>query len=139
MTEEKTTQATRNPLDMMLDLVDGVVRGGLNIVSLPLGLLPAETNQQIRQTISNATTAVMDVPREISRTVQGVVDQAFSGTGEVSLPRFEEIGDRVRDFTDRMAKSAQEVGNAMSSGISGATKDATTAGGKVDEWVEKKK
>jgi hypothetical protein len=98
-------------------------------------LLPTETNQQVRQTICNATTAIMDVPREISRTAQGVVDQAFSGSGEISLPRFEEVGDRVRDFTDRMAKSAQEVGNA----VSGGAKDAPASGGKVDEWVEKKK
>ncbi len=136
MSEQKTQEnTTANPLDMMLGVVDGVVRGGLNIVSLPLGLLPTETNQQVRQTICNATTTIMDVPREISRTAQGVVDQAFSGSGEVSLPRFEEIGDRVRDFTDRMAKSAQEVGDA----VTGEAKETPAAGGKVDEWVEKKK
>mgnify|MGYP006302379481 CR=1 FL=1 len=143
MTEQKTetTSAQINPLNVMLGLVDGVVRTGLSIASIPLGVLPADTNQKIRGAVSDVTNTVMDVPRGLSNTAQNVVDQAFGGSGkELEFPRIEEIGDRVREFTDRMAKSAQEVGNAVSSSVSGsAGSGEKKSGEKVDEWVEKKK
>lgn len=140
MTETKNTETQANsPIDMVLGLVDGIVRGGLSIVSIPLGLLPAESNKQIRQAISNVATTVLEVPKELSKASEGFVDQIMSGSGEIRLPRVEEIGERAREFTDRMAKAAQDVGNAVTTSVSSATEGAGQADKKVDQWVEKKK
>lgn len=133
MTETKKTETQANsPVDMVLGLVDGIVRGGLSIVSIPLGLLPAESNKQIRQAVANVADAVLEVPKELSKASENLVEQVMSGSGEISLPRVEEIGERAREFTDRMAKAAQDVGNAVTTTVNSSTE-------KVDEWVDKKK
>lgn len=133
MTETKNTETQANsPVDMVLGLVDGIVRGGLSIISLPLGLLPAESNKQIRQAVANVATTVLEVPKELSKASENFVDQIMSGSAEISLPRVEEIGERAREFTNRMAKAAQDVGNAVTTTVSSSTE-------KVDEWVDKNK
>lgn len=143
MTQEKetTTGTDINPLNIVLGLVEGVVRGGLAVVSVPLSLLPADTNQQVRKTVYNVTNSVMEVPRELSRMTQDFVDQVSSGSSEISLPRVEEITERAREFTDRITKSVQDVGNSVTNSDSGSTasQGKTKPAAQADEWVEKKK
>jgi hypothetical protein len=148
MSEEKGTESTEisaktdNPLDFMLGVVDGVIRGGLTAASIPLSFLPPESNRRVRQAMANAASTMLEIPREISKAAGSLVDQMSGDSGpgnQFSLPRFEEIGERAREFTDRMSKSVQDIGNTVTSTMNKTSQEMTQQLGKVDEWVEKKK
>jgi hypothetical protein len=164
MTEQKTigqsvTEMIEAPIGMMTGLVDGLIRNALGIMSIPMNILPEDARQQARMAVCEAATAVLAIPKEVSKWGENAVEQIYgSDEPTIQLPRVEEIADRAREFTDRIARATQEVGNMVTStasAVAGSVTPATSGstGGTAapapapaatgskskDQWVEKKK
>jgi hypothetical protein len=119
-------------------LIGGTVRLSLSAASLPLTLLPSGTRRRVRRAIAEGARAIVSIPTEISNISERVVDDIFSGTEPtLTLPNTDQIGERARAFTERLARAADEFGVSVGR-IANQTADGVErTAARVDEWVEK--
>lgn len=137
MSEQKVRSA-EGLIGMAAGLVGKVSRVNLTIVSAPLVLLPKATRRRVRRAIAETARAVIVIPRELSDASVRMVDRLFEGEeAESALPRVEEVAERARGFTDRLAKAAEEFGVSVGRATRRAGASAEQVVAKVDEWVEK--
>jgi len=121
-------------------LVGGTVRLGLTATSIPLALLPSGTRRHVRRAIAEAARAIIAIPTEISNASERVVDNIFSGaepTSGLNLPSADQLGERARAFTSRLARAADEFGSSIGRVATQAVDNVERTAARVDEWVEK--
>jgi len=119
-------------------LVGGTVRLGLSTVSIPLSLLPIGTRKRVRTAIAEAARAIIAIPTEISNVSERVVDDIFSGAEPtLNLPSADQLGERARAFTSRLARAADEFGTSIGRVANQAVDGVERTAARVDEWVEK--
>ncbi len=134
-----TEQASQvNISKLAVGLVGNVTRVALTVVSVPLVVLPQESRQRVRKAVADASLAIVALPRELSDMGEKLVEQAYEGKIEApQLPRVEEVTDRVRNFTERMGRAAQEFTSSVANATSRAGDAVEQTAARVDEWVEK--
>ncbi|NNJ13033.1 hypothetical protein EKD04_022160 [Chloroflexales bacterium ZM16-3] len=119
-------------------LIGGAVRLSLTAVSTPLILLPSNTRTRVRHAMAETARAIVAIPKEISTVSERVVDDIFSDTETtINLPSAEQIGDRARAFTDRLARAADEFGTSIGRVANRAADEVGRTATRVDEWIEK--
>jgi hypothetical protein len=124
-------------------VVGNTARIGLTIASAPLVLLPSNSRRRVRRAMAEVARAVVVFPKELAAVSERVVDEAFSGNGSmpsmpsVTLPNPAEIGDRAREFTQRLGKAAEELTTSFSRVAGEVADQVEKSAAKVDEWVDK--
>jgi len=119
-------------------LVGSTVRLGLTATSIPLALLPSGTRRHVRRAIAEAARAIIAIPTELSNASERVVDSIFSGTEPaLNLPSADQLGERARAFTSRLARAADEFGTSIGRVANQAVDNVERTAARVDEWVEK--
>ncbi|MEI8308317.1 MAG: hypothetical protein WCF99_14765 [Chloroflexales bacterium] len=119
-------------------LVGGAVRLSLTTVSIPLGFLPGETRRRVRTAIVEAARAMVAIPVEISNASERIVDGIFSGTeSTLNVPNADQLSERARAFTSRLARAADEFGSSIGRVANQAVDSVERTVARVDEWVEK--
>jgi hypothetical protein len=132
-----TTRADGDGLfELGARLVSGVVRLGLTVVSLPLGILPRNTRVRVRRGIAELARGAIALPKELADISERVVDDIFSGTAP-ALPSAETISNRARAFTERLSRAADEFSSSVGQAAGRAVDGVERTAAKVDEWVEK--
>ena len=94
----------------------------------------------MRTAIAEAARAIVAIPVEISNVSERVVDDIFSGaepTLNLNLPSTEQLGERARAFTSRLARAADEFGTNIGRVASQAVDGVERTAARVDEWIEK--
>ncbi|MBX0330787.1 hypothetical protein K2Z83_24320 [Oscillochloris sp. ZM17-4] len=119
-------------------LVSGTIRLSLTAASAPLIILPGETRRRVRRAMAEGARAIIAIPQEISNVSERVVDDIFSGAEPtLNLPSTEQIGERARAFTERLARAADEFGTSVGRIAGRAADGAERTAARVDEWIEK--
>jgi hypothetical protein len=121
-------------------VVGNTARLGLTVASAPLVLLPSNSRRRVRRAMAEIARAVVVFPKELAAVSERVVDEAFSGTAtmpSVTLPNPAEIGDRAREFTQRLGKAAEELTTSFSRVAGEVADQVEKSAAKVDEWVDK--
>jgi hypothetical protein len=119
-------------------LIGGGIRLCLTTVSAPLVLLPDGTRIRVRRAMAEAARAVIAIPKEISAVSERVVDEIFTGTEPgITLPSTDQIGERARAFTERLARAADEFGTSIGRVANRAADEVERTAARVDEWIEK--
>lgn len=136
----ETGSITRGERDGLFELTAGFVGGaarlGLTVASVPLVLLPKGSRRRVRRAMAEIARAVVALPKELAGVSERVVDEVFTGAPP-SLPSPEQVGERARAFTERLARAADEFGASVNRAASRAADQAEHTAAKVDEWVEK--
>jgi hypothetical protein len=131
----------RNGLfEMSADLVGSTARIGLTVASAPLVLLPEQSRNRVRRAMAEVARAVVVVPKEVSKVSERVVDEIFTGEQpnmNISLPSGDQISERAKAFTDRLARAADEFGKSVGRVANNAADSVEKTAARVDEWVEK--
>lgn len=118
--------------------VGSTARIGLTVASAPLTLLPRGPRSRVRRAMAEVARAVVVFPKELSKVSERVVDDIFTGTEPtITLPSGEQIGERARAFTDRLARAADEFGKSVGRVANSAADGVERTAARVDEWVEK--
>lgn len=135
-----TGTATRTEREGLFELaavlVGGVVRVGLTLASVPLILLPRNSRRRVRRAMAEVARAVVALPKELTNVSERVVDDIFSGP-PLSLPSPEQLTERARSFTERLARATEELTSSVSRAAGRAADQVERAAAKVDEWVER--
>jgi len=132
-----TAPAERGGLfELGATVVSGITRISLNIITIPLALLPAATRRRFRRAVAELARALIILPKELSEISERVVDDIFTGPTP-TLPTPQAVGDRARAFTERVARAADELGATFNRTAARAVDDVQRTAAKVDEWVEK--
>ncbi|NJP05992.1 MAG: hypothetical protein HC837_10390 [Chloroflexaceae bacterium] len=126
-----------NLYDIGANVVRGVTSVGLNLVSVPLTLLPPTTRHRSRRAIAELAKATVAVPKEISHFSEKVVDRIYSTEGNEG-PQVQDIREQARSFRDRLSRAADEFRASLSSASQKAGDTVDQAAAKVDDWVESK-
>jgi len=123
---------------LITGLAGGVVRFGLTLISVPLVVLPRQSRRRVRRAIAEMVRAVVALPRELGNLSVRVVDDIFDGSGNGGATiGIDEIGERARNFTDRLVRAADDLTGTVGRAAKGAVDNAEKAAAKVDQWVEK--
>jgi len=137
---ETGTSITRTERDGLFELtavfVGGAARVGLSLASIPLVLLPKNSRRRVRRAMAEIARAIVALPKELAGVSERVVDDIFTGPPP-SLPNPQQLGDRARAFTERLARAADEFGASVGRAAGRAADQVERTAAKVDEWVEK--
>jgi hypothetical protein len=118
--------------------VGGAARVGLTAASAPLILLPRGARRRVRRALAEVARAIVVLPKELASVSERVVDEIFTGAEPtLNLPTTEQIGERARAFTDRLARAADEFGISVGRAANQAADGVERTAARVDEWVEK--
>lgn len=79
------TQQSGNIVGTVIDAGSGALRLGLSVVTLPLSLLPAQSQQHFRNAAKEILHAVASLPGDLASTAGKVVDDwAAAGEAEIA-------------------------------------------------------
>jgi sugar phosphate isomerase/epimerase len=145
---EKVEVQRRESYDGLFELaaafVGGATRLSLALASVPLVLLPRNARRRVRRAMGEVARAIVALPKELADVSVKAVDDFYAGGSDASanarmpeMPSAEELGDRARRFTDRLARAAEEFGAGMRNAANRQAENAEQAAARVDEWVEK--
>ncbi len=143
MSDTGTTTITRTDREGLFELtavlVGGLTRVGLSIAAIPLILLPKNSRRRARRAMAEFALAAVALPKELTAVSERVVDDLFSGTGVSgpSLPSPQQLTDRARAFTERLARATDEFGASLGRAAGRAADQVERTAAKVDEWVER--
>jgi len=120
-----------------------VARLALNVLSLPLLILPGQSRRHARKAVGEFTVGLLVLPREFASSAERVVDRLVGeapseGGGGLQFPRAEEITERARTFANRMIRTAEEFTAGVVSASQKVGDAAEQTAAKVDDWVQKK-
>lgn len=142
MSDTGTTTVTRTEREGLFELtavlVGGLTRVGLSIAAIPLILLPKNSRRRARRAMAEFALAAVALPKELTAVSERVVDDLFAGTPSTpSLPSPQQLTDRARAFTERLARAADEFGASVGRAAGRAADQVERTAAKVDEWVER--
>ncbi len=111
----------------------------LNILSMPLVILPGKSRRHARRAVGEFAMAILVLPREFATSSERVVERLVGeGGGDVRWPKADEITERARTFANRMMRTAEEFSSGVVSASQKVGDAAEQTASKVDEWVQKK-
>jgi hypothetical protein len=112
----------------------------LNVLSMPLMILPGQSRRHARKAMGEFAMSVMVLPKEFANSAERVVERLAGEEpgGSMAMPRAEEISDRARSFTNRMIRTAEEFTAGVVNASQKVGDAAEQTASKVDDWVQKK-
>jgi hypothetical protein len=143
MTEEKSTMQVSEEggglLGAAADATGKAFRFSLNMLSMPLLILPGQSRRHARKAMGEFAMSVMVLPKEFANSTERVVERlAGEEPSSIALPRAEEISERARTFANRMIRTAEEFSAGVVSASQKVGDAAEQTASKVDDWVQKK-
>jgi len=145
MTEQKTEivgtgdSAGQGLIGMAAVATGKIFRFSLNVLSLPLLMLPGNSRRHAQKAMGEFAMAILVLPKEFAATSERVVDRLMGeDSSKIAWPRAEEITERARSFASRMMRSAEDFSAGVVSASQKVGDAAEQTASKVDEWVQKK-
>ena len=132
----------RDLFELGVKLLGGVTRLTLTVVAVPLILLPKPARVRVRRGLVELTRGFVALPKEVSEISSRVIDEVLNAgppslPSLPSLPTIQELKDRARSFTDRVARAADEFGTGLERAAVRGASDVERTTVKVDEWVDR--
>jgi hypothetical protein len=117
--------------------VGGASRLSLSLATIPLVLLPRDSRRRVRRAMAEVARAIVALPRELTDVSVRVVDEIYEGGTNSSSSSGPGFTERARNFTERLARAAEEFTASLNRASRQAGDSAERAASRVDEWVEK--
>ncbi|NTW00125.1 MAG: hypothetical protein HGA19_02330 [Oscillochloris sp.] len=84
------TQQSNNLVETVVEFGGGIARMGLSVATLPLGLLPAESRQHLRNAAKEALHAAAGLPGDLAKVAGEAVEEwAAKAESEGTAPKDE--------------------------------------------------
>lgn len=143
MTEQNEANVEKaNEAGLMGQAAEATGKGArlaLNVLSMPLLILPRNSRRHARRAMGEFTMAFMVLPREFAQSSERLVDRlAGEDPGDTGIPSTDEITERARAFADRMMRTAEDITAGVTSTSQRIGDAAEDTASKVDNWVQSK-
>lgn len=95
----------------------GTMKVGLAVASMTLVTLPANERQRVRKAMGELAMSILSVPKELADMTERVVDRVFEeevAGGMPRIPSAEQVVSGAREFTQRLAKAADNFTASVS-------------------------